>query len=116
MHSMRRTAVVRGTTLGRGASPNRGRCGTVSCGPPRAIGATGFEPATFRPPAGTQIVSMRPLASRTSHASTVLDDLDVLDVVVGTTLVPRSQDCVSYVFVRIGGFAALDAANRPARG
>jgi hypothetical protein len=40
------------------------------------VGATGFEPATFRPPAGRRIVSMRPSASRTSYASTDLDDLD----------------------------------------
>src|SRR3954471_16866120 len=55
----------------------------------RLVGATGFEPATFRPPAGKQIVSMRPPASTTSNASTVLDNLDALDVAVGTTGVPR---------------------------
>jgi hypothetical protein len=35
---------------------------------------------------------MRPPASRTSKASTVLDDLDGLDVAVGTTVVPRGLE------------------------
>ena len=53
------------------------------------IGATGFEPATARPPAGELGVSMRPLPSPPSPSSPPEHDLDTLDVSVGTTAVLR---------------------------
>ena len=40
------------------------------------VGATGFEPATFRPPAERRSVQMFPGASGLSDASGVLEDLD----------------------------------------
>ena len=40
------------------------------------VGATGFEPATFWPPAERQSVSMCPGASAASYVSRAVDDLD----------------------------------------
>ena len=55
------------------------------------IGATGFEPATFRPPVDGLGVWMRPGASDASLPSWVVDSLDGLDASVGTTVVPRDR-------------------------
>src|SRR5215207_9853423 len=60
------------------------------------VGATGFEPATFRPPAERQSVSMCPGASAASYVSRAVDDLDRSDDASGTKAVPRAQ-------VQIGG-------------
>jgi hypothetical protein len=42
----------------------------------REVGAAGFEPATFRPPAEPKSVSMRPGASPASPSFMAMDDLD----------------------------------------
>jgi len=55
----------------------------------RRIGATGFEPATARPPAGRPWAAIRPLASPASPPSPLTDFLDTLDASVGTNAVPR---------------------------
>jgi hypothetical protein len=43
---------------------------------PAAVGATGFEPATFRPPAKRVHVSMCLGAPAVSYVSRAVDDLD----------------------------------------
>jgi hypothetical protein len=53
------------------------------------IGATGFEPATFRPPAEPIQVSMCLGASVVSYVSSAVDDLDTSDHASGTKPVPR---------------------------
>jgi hypothetical protein len=68
---------------------HRGRRGRVGRLNSSLVGATGFEPATFRPPAERLSVSVLPEASRMSYASTSVDDLDRSDVAVGTKVVPR---------------------------
>jgi SnoaL-like protein len=55
------------------------------------VGRSDLNPTTFRPPAERQSCPMCPGASRSSNASTVLDDLDVMDVSVGTKAVPRAR-------------------------
>jgi hypothetical protein len=56
------------------------------------VGATGFEPATFRPPAGKQSMSMRPWASPASPSSPQMDDLDRSDDASGTKAVLRRRE------------------------
>ena len=52
------------------------------------IGATGFEPATFRPPADERWALMLPGASPTSPG---LDDLDASELAVGTKAVLQTS-------------------------
>ena len=54
------------------------------------VGATGFEPATFRPPAGKRPASMRPSASPGSRSSAPGKTSDALDNALGTTAVLRA--------------------------
>jgi hypothetical protein len=56
------------------------------------VGATGSEPATFRPPAGKQSMSMRPWASPASPSSPQMDDLDRSDDASGTKAVLRRRE------------------------
>src|SRR5919204_4820284 len=55
----------------------------------RAVGAAGFEPASFPPPAESQSLSMRPGASPASPAFPRLDIPERLDAAGGTKAVPR---------------------------
>ena len=57
---------------------------------PGKIGATGFEPATFRPPAERLGVSICPSASRLSYAFRFVDDVDTSDDASGTKAVLRA--------------------------
>ena len=68
------------------------------------VGAVGFEPTTFRPPAERPGASMRPVASPPSPSSPPVFRLDVLDVAVGTTAVPRWPDetCTDTAGARYG--------------
>ena len=61
---------------------------THSVGRLSSVGATGFEPATARPPAGLQGVTMRPGASL---ASPTPRSTDLLDLSSGTKVVPMEQ-------------------------
>ena len=63
------------------------------------IGATGFEPATFRPPAGTKPPSMHSMASHASLLSPSMDAGDTRDTSVGTTAVPPRTN---YAFRFVG--------------
>ena len=66
----------------------RGTAGTQLL-PTHLVGATGFEPATARPPAGKRRASIRPWASPSSPTFPSMDSLDSLDAAVGTKAVPR---------------------------
>ena len=64
----------------------------VSLRSARQVGATGLEPATFRPPADEFLASTRPGASPASPSFPAADGLDASDVAIGTKVVPR-QEC-----------------------
>ena len=53
----------------------------------RVIGATGFEPATFRPPVDSKPPSIRSAASHASLLSPTIDARDTWDTSIGTTAV-----------------------------
>jgi len=55
------------------------------------IGATGFEPATARPPAGACTCAMRLGASPPSPASPATETSDSSDASIGTKAVPRAK-------------------------
>ena len=73
----------RPTRIASGTTGTLGTTGTTSL----QIGATGFEPATFRPPVERQSVAMCPRASAASYVSRAVDDLDRWDDASGTKAV-----------------------------
>ena len=73
------------------AAPSKGHFDRPGSNKRLLVGTTGFEPATFRPPAGANSPAMLIQASAPSSSSPCERTLDVLDSPVGTKPVPRAQ-------------------------
>jgi hypothetical protein len=82
------TSSLRSTTWNSAPTPPTAHNIEAGQGALRVVGAVGFEPTTFRPPAERIVVSMRPGACPASPSSPAVDILDASDVAVGTKAVP----------------------------